>query len=185
MEEIGLGGGSQTVTMMVRSFIVLVLISSGVVFGFMLGEIMPWRDADKLLPFSFYSYLYPYLVFLLPNMFVMGVLFFLSGTLSRKILIVYVQGVLVVVLFIISKSLINQLDDRFLASLLDPFGNAAVKNDTAYWSIAQQNSKFVGLSFTVLFNRIVWMALALFGLIAVYKLFNFNVLKKGKSQKRH
>ncbi|UCG27157.1 MAG: hypothetical protein JSV24_09290, partial [Bacteroidales bacterium] len=86
------------------SFIVLILISTGVPLGLMLGEFMPWRDAGNLLPFNFQSYFQPYLILFIPNMFVMGVLFFATGTVSRKIMVVYLQGIFFLVLFMISKS---------------------------------------------------------------------------------
>ena len=71
----------------VGSFMVLILIFFAMILGFTIGEFMPSRDVTKLLPYSFWHYLQPFLVLVLPNLFFTGAFFFAGGALTRKTVI--------------------------------------------------------------------------------------------------
>src|SRR5690349_12969510 len=82
------------------SFIVLLFVFSGLLFGMMLSRVMPWRDANASLPFDFWCYLQPFICIVVPNLFFAGSLFFVSGALSRKWIVVYTQGIILVVAYL-------------------------------------------------------------------------------------
>jgi len=85
--------GEYLVGRFLGSFVVLILIFSGLLFGMMLGEFMPWKDANDLLPFNSWHYIQPFLYLVLPSLFFGGSVFFVSGALSRKLIVVYTQGI--------------------------------------------------------------------------------------------
>ncbi len=166
------------------SFIVTLFAFSGVLLGFVLGEFMPWRDADKLLPFNFWNYLHPFLYFVIPNLFFTGVLFFFTGALSRRMMVVYIQWIILFVLYQTTVILTREIDNRDLAGILDPFSLRTIGNATQYWTVAEQNSMTVPIEGTVLINRLLWFGIAI--LIAVFGSlsFSFNVVKSSWFKKK-
>ena len=140
---------------------------------------MWWRDAEKLLPFHFWNFLQPFLVFVVPNLFFAGALLFMSGALSRKSLVLYTQGFAMLVLYLISRSLLRNIDNREIAALLDPFGIIAFNFTVQYWTPSEQNSLLVPLTGHVLYNRLIWTGVCLLGLAITYFGFSFNVVRGG------
>ncbi len=166
------------------SFVVLVFIASGIWMGFVLGEFMPGRDPDRMLPFNFWYHLQPFLVFCVPNLFVCGSLLFMSGTLSRKSLVIYVQGILLLVLYLTADGLLSTLEQKELAALLDPFGARAFELVTQYWTPAEQNSQLVPLSGYLLYNRLFWIGVGVLALAVTYFAFSFTVVRGSLIRRR-
>lgn len=175
------------------SYIVLLFIVSGLTIGFILGEFWPgigswWdgRDPDKLLPFNAWNYWQPFFLYVVPNMFFGGVLFFASGALSRKMLMVYTQGIGFLVLYSIANNFTRDLDSKFMAALIDPMGVGASRFITQYWTVTEQNTLLVPLDNVMLWNRMIWVGIGIVGLIATYYSFSFNVVRSnwfGKKKK--
>ncbi|HAC24027.1 MAG TPA: hypothetical protein DCE81_03835, partial [Cytophagales bacterium] len=59
--------------------VVLFLVASSVPLAFMIGDLFPTREADRMLPFNIATYWQPFLIFVIPNMFFTGAIFFASG----------------------------------------------------------------------------------------------------------
>ncbi|MFT4666513.1 MAG: ABC-2 type transport system permease protein [Ulvibacter sp.] len=156
------------------SFLVLVFIFSGLIWGIALGTYMPWRDADNLLPFDSWSYLHPFIYIVIPTLFFSGSLFFVTGTLSRNLIVVYTQGVAFFVVFILSANIENQ----FVASLLEPFSFRTIGYITRAWSLSERNSLMVPMEGYLLYNRIFWITIGVLALVVGYFSFSFNVLRK-------
>lgn len=160
------------------SFLVLSLILTAIPLALMLGELMPWRDADKLLPFRAAIYWWPFLVLVLPNAFIVGALFFMVGALSRRMLVVFMQGIILFLLFQVSNQLLGQLDKRELAALLDPFGIRAFGYVSRYWSMAEQNHQLLPLAGMEWQNRLLWLSVAGVALVLTYVFFSFNQVRQ-------
>lgn len=160
------------------SFVTVIFVFSGTSLGFLIGEFMPWIDEARMLPFSLNSHLQPFFIFVLSNLFISSVIFFAAGTLSRKMVVVYTQGIFLLTLYIITEIIVDSLDNKILAGLLDPFAINAVAVYTEYWTIAQKNSMVVPLSGVILYNRILWTALAIVGYYLTYRFFSFTVVRK-------
>lgn len=158
----------------VGSFIVLFYVSLGIPLGIMLGDLMPWRDHTRMLPFQFLSYIYDYLIFILPNIFIMASFFFMVGALSRKMIVVFMQGVIFLLLYFFTGSLLGQMDKREIGALLDPIGMRAATLQTRYWSIAQKNHDLISLTGDFLYNRLFWIAIGVFCLGLTYRLFSLQ-----------
>lgn len=136
----------------------IVMIAAAV--GLAVGTMMPWLDAERVLPFSATPYLRALLVFVLPNLVVMGSFFFAIATLTRRVLPAYVGVVAFFVVYSVSQSFAGDLDNDTLAALSDPFGMAALGTSTRYWTVAERNSALVPLDGTLWLNRAVWLGLA-------------------------
>lgn len=156
------------------SFVVVVLIFMGALLGLMVGVNMPWLDADRMVPFEFVHYFSPFLVFVLPNLFFASMLFFAGGALSRNLLFVFVQGIGMLVLYMISIQLFRELDNRTLGAMLDPIGFGAANITSQYWGIAEQNSQVYSFSGVIAWNRLVWLFIGLLGLGLTLWRFSFS-----------
>lgn len=104
------------------SMVVLLFVLLGGTLGFMLGDFMPWREADKLLPFSAATFFQPFFVFVVTNAFISGSIFFAVGALSRRMVVVFSQGMVLLMAYLIGNSLLSDLENKELAALIDPFG---------------------------------------------------------------
>ncbi len=159
------------------SFVILLFIGCGIWTAFMLGDVMWWREKDKLLPFQPWNYLQPFFVFVVPNLFFSGSLLFMSGTLSRKSIVIYTQGILLLVLYLASQSLLRDLEQKEIAALLDPFGLRSFSFETQYWTPSERNARLVPLTGYVLYNRLIWVGLGIVALVVTYFGFSFNVVR--------
>ncbi len=165
------------------SFVILLIVFSGVLLGIILGDYMPWRNPNDLMPFHFWTYLQPFLFIGFPTLFFGASLFFVTGALSRKLIVVYTQGVIFFVIFILNKAITNE----FVQAILDPFSLTTLTKMTAFWTVAERNSQTIPFNDVLLYNKMFWFILGIVVLIFGYHKFNFNIvkskaLKKGKLQ---
>ncbi len=166
------------------SLTILLVLFFGLPLGMALGEFLPWHQSDDLSPFSFAPYLQTYLLIVLPILFFGACLFFVSGSLSKKLLVVYTQGVLFFVLFI----LVNAITNENLQAILDPFSLSTISEITESWNVAMKNSEMISFTGLLLYNKLLWLLFGLIILLIGYYKFNFNIVssrsyKKGKSKK--
>jgi ABC-2 type transport system permease protein len=151
----------------------MVMLAAAV--GLMVGTAMPWLDAERLVPFSLAPYVYALLVFVLPNLLVMGAFFFAIATLTRRVLPAYVGVVAFFVVYSISDSFVSDIDNDTLAALADPFGIASLQISTRYWTVAERNTALVPLDGPLWLNRAVWLSLAVACFAATLRRFSFAV----------
>ncbi|MCC5944483.1 MAG: aminopeptidase [Bernardetiaceae bacterium] len=170
----------------IGSFIILIFIFSGALFGMISGTtyVLLFGDAEKLQAFNFWHFLQPFLLFGLSNLFISGVLMFAGGALSRKMLVVYTQGIFLLVFYLIATGIGSSLDYKETMALLDPFGISAFALETEYWSISQKNTQLLGLEGYVLYNRLLWLFIAIGGLFLLYYRFAFRVVPESFFKKR-
>ena len=166
---------------------VMVLAYVGLLLGMLIGTWMPWLEADKIAPFSFASYWNPFVLFLIPNVIFMSALFFAVGTLTRNLLVVYVQGIVLLVGFSITGSLLSDIENKMVTALFDPFGLRAFGLATEYWTTAEKNSLVVPFEGYVMWNRLLWLGIGAAIFAVCYLLFRFDAqgftLRKKKAQK--
>ncbi|WP_179007121.1 ABC transporter permease/M1 family aminopeptidase [Winogradskyella forsetii] len=162
------------------SFTVLLFAFTGILFGMMLGEFMPWQNPKDLLEFNAMLYLKTFVLITLPTLFFGASLFFVTGALSRNLVVVYTQGIIVFVVFMLTKSITNE----FWQAILDPFSLTTTTYATKSWTAIEkstQNLPFIG---ALLYNKLFWMALGIIALIYGFKKFNFNVVKDKRSKRK-
>ena len=162
----------------IGSFIVLIFVFSGALIGMLLGYFRVFWVEDRFLPFNLWHYVQPFLLFGVTNLFISGTIMFAGGALSRKMLVVYTQGILLLVLYSIALQLSDSLEYRDIVAWLDPFGISAVQRQTEYWSIAEKNTQTIQLTGIVLYNRLLWIGIAFVSLFILYKAFAFRVVRQ-------
>jgi ABC-2 type transport system permease protein len=159
------------------SFVVLLLVATSLPIAFMIGDIWPTREADRLLPFNLITYWQPFFLFVVPNMFFTGAIFFASGALSRKSIVIYTQGILLLVLYLASQSMLRDLEQKEIASMIDPFGVRAFNFYTEYWTPGERNTLQIPLDGSILYNRLIWMGVGVLILVITHFAFKFNVVQ--------
>ncbi|MFM8741407.1 MAG: ABC transporter permease, partial [Cytophagales bacterium] len=159
------------------SYVVLLLVAASLPIAFMLGDLWPMREADRLLPFNLATYWQPYFIFVVPNMFFTGAIFCASGALSRKSIVIYTQGILLLVLYIGTSSLLSDLEQKEIAALVDPFGVRAFGFYTQYWTPGERNSLQIPFDGYILYNRLIWVGVGILVLLINHFAFSFNVVR--------
>ena len=139
---------------------VVLIVFASIGLGSFVATALPGMDAERLGANRLAAYLLPYAWVLLPNALLIGGIFFSLAAITRKMLPVYVGSVLVLIGWLLSQQLIRDIDNRSIAALIDPFGTRAVSVLTEYWTIAERNSRLVMLEGPLLWNRLIWLGLA-------------------------
>jgi len=142
----------------------LAVVFAPMLLGQLLGSLLPGVDPERVGAYTFQAYLQPYLLTLLPNLFIFGALFFILAALTRRMLPVYVASVVMLIGYTVAPSLARDLDYKTLAALIDPFGTTALIRMTDYWSIAERNRDFIPFNSVYLANRAIW---SLFSLVVL------------------
>ena len=174
------------------SFVVLLGIMLvgllGIVMGSLLGPVFNLADnTERFGPIRFRDYAYPFLVFVLPNMFLVGSIFFALVAFSRQVFTTYAGSILLFITYLLGSTLSQDLENKHLVNLLDPFGSYAYDTATKYWSPVEQNALLAPLEGDLLTNRLIWFGVAL--LVFGVTLFRFSfsrflAVKLGKSRSK-
>jgi len=162
------------------SFVVLLIIFTALIWGNALGEFMPWRNPEDLLPYNFMVYVQPFFTVVIPILFFGSALFFVSGALSRKLIVVYTQALFTFVLFMLTRNIENE----FLSAILDPFSLNTLSTMTDLWTTPELNSQLIPLTGVLLYSKLFWIAIGVIILIIGYKRFNYNVVKSKSYKKK-
>ena len=167
------------------SYLVAVLVFSGIAVGAALAGVMPWVEADRFLPGApAGSYVWPFVVMVLPNLLFTGAIFFTMATLTRNILSTYIGAVALLIGYLVSNAYTSDLENEYLAAALDAFGLGAQFFTTRYWTAAEKNSQLLPLDSFMLLNRGVWLAFGLALLAFCYARFRFASLASEKVSKK-
>ncbi len=153
--------------------IVLITILFAGALGMWLATYLPNMDKATLGPNHFVWYVQPYLITVIPNVLILGALFFAMAALGRRILPVYMTSVIILMGYLAAGSLTKNIQNRFIAALIDPFGDEAGDRVTEYWTISEKNSTMIWLHGALLWNRVLWLSLAVGLLAFTYWKFRF------------
>jgi ABC-2 type transport system permease protein len=159
------------------SFTLAVFVFSGLLIGYYSGTLFglgkPMMGEFKLM-----NYLQPFLVFTLPNVLLMGVIFFSLTTFLRNTMMAYIVAIVLMVLQIMSNTITGNIDNKMLAAILEPSGANALGYITEYWSPAERNENMIPLQGALLYNRLLWMGIAIVVCMVSYKGFSFSQFLK-------
>ncbi len=157
-------------------------VFSGIGIGAFLTALSPIVNPEKIGPVNLFATIQPYLVGVLPTVLAAGALFFTLVLLTRRFFPVYVGLTGLIIGYGIAKSL-ARTQNRFLASLFDPFGQIAAGSFTNYWTASQKNTSLVPFVGDLFLNRMLWTALAVVLLYFAYRKFHFLHIIESKKQK--
>jgi len=165
------------------SFVTAVFVFSGLIAGAYLGTFAPWADHARIGPNHLGWYLQPFVSIVVLQIFFIGSLFFTVAALTRKLFVVYLQGVALFMLYVIGITVFSATRslEHFWSGILDPVGLLMVDVITRYWSVVERNSQLLPWDFSgyapgvFLYNRLLWTGVGAMALALVWALFPMSV----------
>ena len=156
------------------SIVVVSIISCSIALGMMIGFRFPGTNSEIVGPFNIVSYLQTYFVFILPNILLFGAIVFAVVAFTRNIAAGFITVIILLFGQGVLESLLSDPEYRTLAAILDPFGAAASNYYTKYWTPSEQNELQIPIKEMIVYNRLLWLAVAslIFGM--VYRFFTFS-----------
>ncbi len=129
--------------------------------GIIVASRMPWQDPAHILTFSIWPHLQALVLFVLPNLFTAGALFFAVATLTRRVILSWVAVVVFFSLWGVALAFLGDLERAPAATLLDPFALISLRFVTKYWTVAERNTSLLPMGGLLLLNRLLWIAVGL------------------------
>src|SRR5262249_24666605 len=139
----------------------------------LLAKLAPWVDADRFGPVIWKAHAYAVLVFAIPNTFLFAAILFAIAILVRNEIASFVGALVLLVGYAVADGLLQNLDRAKIGALLDPFGIRAFSYVTKYWTVADRNTLSVGFSGSMLWNRLLWLAVGAAVFVFAYYRFSF------------
>ncbi|PYS95978.1 MAG: hypothetical protein DMF50_06425, partial [Acidobacteria bacterium] len=155
------------------------LVYVAVLLAVGLGGLMPWLEPERIGPFHLAPYVFSMLAFVLPNVIITGAFFFAIATLTRSLLYTYAGVVVFFVGYAMAGIFLDNLDNRNLAALADPYGVGAFDLVTRYWTVAEKNAGLMPLRGILLENRLLWLAVAAAVMLLTWARFKFRTAGSG------
>lgn len=143
------------------SMVISLLIMVAAAAGMLLGNFMPWQEAESAGSFTLGPYGYGFLFMVLPNLLVLGGLFFAIAIWSRRLLVAYICVVAFLGLQDVAETIALNFENNLVAGLIEPMGIAATKAATRYWTVSEYNSMLPALTGGLLHNRALWLTASL------------------------
>ncbi len=134
--------------------IILSLIPLGAFTAVSLSD----RGDAAMVPFRLSSYLTPYVIIVLPNLFITGVLLFTAALLSKRLVAGLTLSVALGFGSIMIWSIVGGVLGQWtLATYLDPLGFAATASLIRTWSTAERSTLGLPIGGALLWNRVLWI----------------------------
>jgi ABC-2 type transport system permease protein len=158
---------SCTIAILMSTLCVVSILS----IGLMLGVLSPSLDQEKISQFSLHHYLWPWLVFVLPNTLIATSILVAVTLKKQNAFATYITAISLFIFFWVAMIFIGApvtgsmvFKDPSMVSmfaLLDPFGTSAFFEQSQFWTPAQKNEQLFSLSGSLLLNRVIWLSIAL------------------------
>jgi len=166
-------------------FLVSLGVHAGLIIGSAIGPYAGYVEADRFTHFNLWHYIQPTLTLYWTNFFFAGCIFFSLVSITKKVMLAYAGGAILFITYLVTITLTQDIENKDLVSLIDPFALGTYNNIIRYWTPEEQNTLTAPFSGMLVWNRLIWVSL---GLIAFfYTLFRFDFqrfLNKNFSSKR-
>jgi ABC-2 type transport system permease protein len=172
------------------SLVITLFVFTGIPVGEILGASAPWVDHTRLAPLNLGMLAYHYCVIVAPQIFFLGSIFFLVAALTRRVFVVYLQGVTLFAAYLIGLIAVQQTRslNPFWPSVFDPVGLLLFRSIVRYWTVSEQNTLWIPLNGMFLWNRVVWCSAGLTALLAVLFFFPMSAetltARRSRKQKK-
>lgn len=152
-------------SMLLGRFVGATLISMvpacGVSVGLILASWMPWIESHRWGGTSAGAHIQALLIFAIPNTLLLASVTFGIAVRTRSSLASFLGIIGLLVALGVSNALTGDIDNRTLASLLDPFGTRTFRLETMYWTVAERNTQYLTLTGMMVWNRLLWLSISL------------------------
>ena len=142
--------------------------------GLATGTLMPYLDRAAFGPNRLAAYLQPVLLFLLPNLVLIGAILFTIAALTRQTVPVYLGAIAIFIGYIVAANYWGGITHPMLSALADPLGVNALEGMTSYWTSSERNVRLIGFPPMLLGNRLLWLSIAMALLALLQRTFRFT-----------
>ena len=150
--------------MMIGRFIgcfwVISLIFLSILFADMIASFMPWADKELLGPVRYDAHAQSFFLLALPNIFIIGSFLLLISAWTKSITKSFLAALVLFIAYQIIMSLFEEVDNKTLACLIDPYGFVPVYYVTKKWSAFEKNNLLFPVDWKYLANRAIWITVA-------------------------
>jgi ABC-2 type transport system permease protein len=165
------------------SYVTTVFAFSGMMVGTWIGTFAPWADHSRIGPNHLWWYIQPFLSINVIQIFFLGSLFFAVAALTRKIFVVYLQGVALFMIYLVGLTVYFAARslEHFWSGILDPIGLVLYDNVARYWTVVEKNTLLAPWDFSgnspgvFLYNRLLWTVIGIASLAVTWALFPMSV----------
>ncbi|MBD3223924.1 MAG: hypothetical protein GF313_04295, partial [Caldithrix sp.] len=157
------------------SFSIVVLISLMLGSGFVIGTQLPGVNSELIQPFDWITYIQVYIIYLIPNLYIVGAVVFSIVIISRNIYAGFISVIIIMIVREIFGKLSAGFDSIGLAAMLGPLAEFATTYYTNQWTITEQNYKMLPLARLIIINRVVWVGFASLLFALTYRRFSFSL----------
>jgi hypothetical protein len=164
------------------SALIAVIPTLGVSLGILVGKWMPWVDPERWGPVNWPAHLYGVLVFAIPDTLFIAAIIFTIAVMTRSTVTSFLGGLVLLTGYGVGQALTTDVQHETWAALLDPFGIRTFTLATKYWTVAEKNTLTIGYSGLLLWNRLIWLAVAVAIFAFAYSRFRFEE-RAGRSKK--
>jgi len=170
------------------SVAVVLIIVLASTLGIIVAQFVPGINPNLLGPVHVLAYFQTYLIQVIPNLVILSAIIFVLVTFTRNVYVGFVAVLVLIILQVLIQNLTDNADNRYLGALIDPFGDSAISYYTQYWSPEEKNTNNLPFLGAIIYNRLIWLAVAALFIGGFYLLFSFSQdsisIKTGKKGKR-
>ena len=148
--------GGRFLAALATNGILVVAIPIGLAFA----SLMPYLEREQFGPNRLAAYVQPVLLFLLPNVVLVSAILFTIAALTRQVIPVYLGAIAIFIGYLFAANYWSVITNPMLSALADPLGINALKGMTEYWTASERNTRLVGFPSILLWNRLLWLAIA-------------------------
>lgn len=154
----------------------------GIYLGFTLSTYiapaMEWVDAEKMGTLPVLAFATNFLLTIIPNIFISGVIIFSVASIFRSTATSFAGTMLLFIGYSVALSFSSDIDNEMIAALIDPFGLSAYGLDSKYFTPIEKNTVVPGLTSFLAINRYIW---CIGGIVLLRVLYSFFSFEKKKS----
>lgn len=166
-------------------FLVSIGLHLGLIIGTLIGPYAGYVEAERYTSLNLWHYIQPTLLVYWTNLFFAGCIFFALVSLTKRVMLAYAGGAILFITYLVTLTLTQDIENKTLTSLLDPFGFTSINNIIQYWTPEEQNTRLIPFEGMLVWNRVMWVGLSI--LLMLYTLFKFDFqsfLNKNFSRKK-
>lgn len=173
-------------------YFVVVLTTMLFIPGMLLGAMVPGIPTELIGPVELSHYTKAFLLFILPNAFIMSALLYAVSVITRSQAAAFGAALMLIALFVGAVMLLGRDAYRHdvlpVFAMLDPFGAIASAEFAMGWTVQQANVLFVPFDGLLQSNRLLWCGIGLLTAIAATRLMSLDshtrLLAGSKSRSR-
>ncbi len=170
------------------AFGVTLFAFSAYVPGMIIGTLMPGLNPFALGPLRADGYLASYVIIALPNLFLVSALAFALASRTRSLAVTFAGSIVLVMLYLASLMMVGADTINYqqypIWAMVDPFGFYAFESKTLTWTVFEHNILMPALGGLLVWNRLLWMAIALIIWTTSYRAYKMQQPQLGMRKSR-